>query len=158
MASKNGRPSISPTVPPISTRHEVHAFVAAGHELLDGVGDGRNDLHGSAEVTAAALAGQDVLVDAAGGDVVGFARRNAGEALVVAEIEIGLGAVVGDEHLAVLIGAHRSGVDIRDRGRAYGDGRYTRALAEAHQGRLMPGLFRGGDHAAGNEDVPLYGL
>ena len=92
--------------------HEVHAFVAAGHELLDGVGDVRNDLHGSAEVIAAAFASQDVLVDAAGGDVVGLARGNAGEALVVAEIEIGLGAVVGDEHLAVLIGAHRSGIDV----------------------------------------------
>ena len=30
----------------------------------------------------------------------------------MAEIEIGLGAVVGDEHLAVLIGAHRPRIDI----------------------------------------------
>ena len=35
-----------------------------------------------------------------------------GEALVMAEIEVGLGAVVGDEHLAVLIGAHGSRIDI----------------------------------------------
>ena len=39
-------------------------------------------------------------------------RRAAGEALVMAEIEIGLGAVVGDEHLAVLIGRHRAGIDV----------------------------------------------
>ena len=36
----------------------------------------------------------------------------AGEALVMAEIEIGLGAVVGDEHLAVLIRAHRARIDV----------------------------------------------
>ena len=40
------------------------------------------------------------------------ARRTAGEALVVAEIEIGLGAVVGDEHLAVLVGRHRARIDV----------------------------------------------
>ena len=35
-----------------------------------------------------------------------------GEALVVAEVEVGLGAVVGDEHLAVLIRRHRPRVDV----------------------------------------------
>ena len=37
---------------------------------------------------------------------------HAGEALVMAEVEIGLGAVVGDEDLAVLIGAHRPRIDV----------------------------------------------
>ena len=36
----------------------------------------------------------------------------AGEALVMAEVEIGLGAVVGDEHLAVLVGRHRARIDV----------------------------------------------
>ena len=34
------------------------------------------------------------------------------EALVVAEVEVGLAAVVGDEHLAVLEGVHRARVDV----------------------------------------------
>ncbi len=34
------------------------------------------------------------------------------EALVVADVEIGLGAVLGDEHLAVLERAHRARVDV----------------------------------------------
>ncbi len=38
--------------------------------------------------------------------------RAAGEALVVAEIEVGLRAVVGHEHLAVLVGRHRAGIDV----------------------------------------------
>ena len=39
-------------------------------------------------------------------------RRAAGEALVVAEVEIGLGAVVGDEDLAVLVGRHGARIDV----------------------------------------------
>ena len=35
-----------------------------------------------------------------------------GEALVVAQVEIGLGPVVGHEDLAVLIGAHRARIDV----------------------------------------------
>ena len=36
----------------------------------------------------------------------------ADEALVMAEIEIGLGAVIGDEHFAVLERAHGAGIHI----------------------------------------------
>ena len=72
----------------------------------------RDHLHGGAEIVAAPLLADDLLIDAAGGDVVGLRGRDAGEALVMAEIEIGLGAVVGDEDLAVLIGAHGPRIDI----------------------------------------------
>ena len=51
-------------------QHEVDAVVAVEHEFLDGVGDVRDHLHGAAEVVAAPLLGDDVLVDAPGGDVV----------------------------------------------------------------------------------------
>ncbi len=37
------------------------------------------------------------------------------EALVVADVEVGLGAVLGHEHLAVLEGAHRPGIDVQVR-------------------------------------------
>ena len=93
-------------------QHEIDALVAREHELLDGVGDVRDHLHRAAQVVAAPLLGEDLLVDAARGDVVGLLRRHAGEALVVAEVEVGLRAVVGDEHLAVLVGAHRAGIDV----------------------------------------------
>ena len=46
-------------------QHEVDALVARRHELLDGVGDVRDHLHGAAEIVAAPLLGEDVLVDAA---------------------------------------------------------------------------------------------
>ena len=93
-------------------QHEIDVVVALADEILDGVGDVRDHLDGGAEIVAAPLLGEDVLVDAAGGDVVGAACRTSGEALVMAEVEIGFRAVVGDEHLAVLVGRHRARIDV----------------------------------------------
>ena len=81
-------------------------------EVLDRVGDVGDDLDGGAEIVAAALAGDDALVDPARGDVVRLAGGNAGEALVMAEVEVGLGAVVGDVDLAMLVGRHRARIDV----------------------------------------------
>jgi hypothetical protein len=94
-------------------QHEIDVVGAGGDELLDGVGDVRDDLHGGAEIVAAALPVDDVLVDAARGDVVEPARGDPGEALVVPEVEIGLRPVVGDEDLAVLIRAHGPRIDVQ---------------------------------------------
>ena len=80
--------------------------------VLDLVGDVRDHLHGGAEVVAAPLAVDHRVVDRAGGDVGGARGVLVGEALVVAEVEVGLGAVLGDEDLAVLEGAHRPRVDV----------------------------------------------
>ena len=72
----------------------------------------RDDLNGFAEVVAAALLGDDLLVEAAGGPVVIARKFGVGEALVVAEVKVGLGAVVGDENLAVLEGRHGARIDV----------------------------------------------
>ena len=63
-------------------------------------------------ILAAPFLGDDVEVDAAGGDVVRLRERAIDEALVVAEVEVRLGAVVGDEHLAVLERRHRARIDV----------------------------------------------
>jgi hypothetical protein len=88
--------------------HHVVVGRQPADRALDRVGDVRDHLHGRAEVVAAALLGDHVLVDAAGGDVVGLRERLVDEALVVAQVQVGLGAVVGDEHLAVLEGRERA--------------------------------------------------
>jgi hypothetical protein len=72
-----------------------------------------NDLNGFAEVVAAALLEDDLLVDAAGGVVVVAREGRVGEALVVAEVEIGFSAVVGDENFAVLKGDMVPGSTLR---------------------------------------------
>ncbi len=86
-------------------------IVTAGHALdgrLDHVGDVGDDLDGLAEIFALALLADDGLVDLAGRPVVGPRRLRRGEALVVAEVEVRLRAVVGDVDLAVLERAHRA--------------------------------------------------
>src|SRR5499427_1926857 len=64
-------------------------------ELLDRVGDVRDDLHGRAEILAAPFASDHCRIDPAGSDRIAAPRRDADIALVMAEIEIGFGAIVG---------------------------------------------------------------
>ena len=56
-------------------QHEVDTLVAVADEILDRVGDVRDHLDGGAEIVAAPLLGEDVLIDAAGGDVVRSRRE-----------------------------------------------------------------------------------
>ena len=81
-------------------------------ELLDLVGDVRNHLDGLPEEGADPLLADDVPVDLSGRHVVGGRELHVDEPLVAADVEVGLLAVVGDEHLAVLVGVHRPGIDI----------------------------------------------
>ena len=95
---------------------DVHAgFVEGADAGLDLGADVRDHLHGRAQVVAAAFLLQDLPVDAAGGDVALLGGGLAGETLVVAQVEVGLGPVVGHVHLAVLERAHGAGVDVEIR-------------------------------------------
>src|SRR5204863_3869855 len=85
---------------------------AAANPSLDFISDMRNHLHGAAQIIAATLLAYDALVDLPGREVVALRHPHIGEALVVAEIEIGLGAIVGHEHFAVLERRHRPGIDV----------------------------------------------
>ena len=75
------------------------------------------------------------------------------EALVVADVEVGLGAVLGDVHLAVLERAHRPGVDV--------EVRIELLELDAQAARLQQPAERGGDdslpergdNSPGDEDV-----
>src|SRR5690606_9426077 len=94
--------------------HQGHVGIAGAldHATLDLVGDVWNDLDGRAQIIAPALAAQHVFVDAAGGEVVVLGHAGANESLVVAQGEVGLGAVVGNEHLTVLERAHGARIDV----------------------------------------------
>jgi hypothetical protein len=74
-----------------------------------------NDLHGGAEVFAPAFLADHRLVNPSRGDVVLLGQRPVYEPFIVAQVEIGLGAIIGDIHLTVLERRHRPGihVDIR---------------------------------------------
>ena len=113
----------------------------------------RNDLHGLAEVVAAALFGDDVFVDAAGGPVVVAAQAAVGEALVVPQVEIGFGAVVGDEYFAVLERRHGPGIDVEIRIELLQRDLQAPALHQAADRRRCQSLTKRRHHATGHKDV-----
>jgi len=57
----------------------------------------------------------DLLIDPAGSEIVALAEIRMREALIVAEIQVGLGAIVGDVDLAMLERAHGAGIDVQIR-------------------------------------------
>ena len=71
-----------------------------------------DDLHRLSQISALTLLVQHVPVHLAGGQVGVLVQVLVDEALVVAQVQVGLGAVVGDEHLTVLQGAHGAGVHV----------------------------------------------
>ena len=90
-------------------------LLGAPDPRLDLVRDVRDDLDGGAEELALALLPEDRVPDRAR-RVARVAREVlVDEALVVADVEVGLGAVLGHEDLAVLERAHRARVDVQVR-------------------------------------------
>src|SRR5579871_5686619 len=112
IASRKGSPSMSPTVPPISVMTTSTSGGELAHRRLDLVGHMRNDLHGLALVGALAFLLDDGFVDSAGGVVAIAGQGGVGEAFVMAQIEVGLGAIVEDVDFAVLVRVHRAGIDV----------------------------------------------
>ena len=81
------------------------------------------------------------------------AQGGVGEALVMAQVEVGLGAVVEDVDLAVLVGAHGAGIDV-DVGIELLQADAQAAVLQQHaDGGTGQPLAQGADHAAGDEDV-----
>jgi len=78
-------------------------------------GDVRDHLHRVAEVFTAALLGDHRRVHLTGGDVGRGPQVGVEEPLVVPDVEVGLGSVLGDVDLAVLERVHRPGVDVEVR-------------------------------------------
>ena len=79
---------------------------------FDLIGDMGNDLYGASAEVSVAFFLENGPVDFSGGDVGIFVQAFIDEALVVTEIQVGFGSVVGYEDFAVLDGVHGSGVDV----------------------------------------------
>ena len=82
---------------------------------------------------------------------------HAGEALVMAEVEIGLRAVIGDEHLAVLVRAHRARIDVQIGVELAQPHAIAARLQQRAERRRGDAFAQGGNHAAGDEDKPRHG-
>ncbi len=124
---------------------------------LDHVGDMGDDLDGLAQVLALALFAYDGFIDLAGRPVVNPRRFRRCEPLVVAEVEIGLGAVVGDVDLPMLERAHRPRIDV-EIGIEFLDGdAIAVALEEPADGGRRDAFAQAGNDAAGDKDILAHG-
>mmetsp|Transcript_78629 Transcript_78629/g.163440 ORF Transcript_78629/g.163440 Transcript_78629/m.163440 type:complete len:236 (+) Transcript_78629:1097-1804(+) len=80
--------------------------------LDDLASDVRDNLHCLPEVVSTSLLSDDRVVDLACGDVVVTTQRQEHHPFVVAQIQIGLTAIIKDEDLSMLIRAHQTSVDV----------------------------------------------
>ena len=80
--------------------------------LLDFVGDVGDGLDGASEEVAPAFLGDQAQIDVAGGEVRGPGEFYVDKSFVVAQVQVGLASVGGNEDLAVLVGRHGAGVDV----------------------------------------------
>jgi hypothetical protein len=133
-----------------------HVDVVGGHPPdtgLDLVGDVRDDLHGVAQVLAAPLLGDHRRVHLPGGDVRGTGEVDVEEALVVADVEVGLRPVLGDEDLTVLERVHRARVDVQVRVELLHGDPQAACLEQRAETGCGQSLAERGGHPTGDEDV-----
>ena len=83
--------------------------------ILNGVRDVRNHLHGAAQKVTATFTGDQALIDGTSRKVGIAGQVLVNKALVVAQVQIGLVAVLGHKDLAMLERAHGAGVDVQIR-------------------------------------------
>ena len=111
-----------------------------------------DDLYRFAQVVTAPLFFEHAFVDLTGGEVVGFLHARFDETLIVTQIKIGFGAIVGDEHLAMLEWRHGAGVHIQIRVE-FDQGDFEAARFENRsQGSGGNPLAKGRHYTAGDED------
>ena len=119
---------------------------------LDLVGDVRDNLHRLSQISALTLLVQHVPVHLAGGQVGVLVQIFVDEALVVSQIQIGLGAVIGHEHLAVLQRAHGARVHVHIGVQLLAGHLQAAALQKPAQRCSGNALAQTGDHAAGHKN------
>src|SRR6185369_11061146 len=80
--------------------------------MLDLIGYVRNYLDRTTQIIAAALLGNDRKIYLPGRKIALFGKNGTRKALVMPQVKIGFGAVIGNKDLAMLKGGHGPGVNI----------------------------------------------
>src|SRR5579875_993379 len=96
----------------VGIRFAGRALGGASNALFDLIGDVGDHLYGGAEVVTASLLLDDRAIDAARGNAGTTGKGDVYETLVMAEVEIGNGPIVGNKRLSMLIGVHGVGIHI----------------------------------------------
>jgi hypothetical protein len=133
--------------------HHVMARCGPADGVLDLVGDMRNHLDRGAEILAAPLLVDHGLVDAPGGDVVLLRERAVDEALVVTEIKVRLGSVIGHKDFAVLERRHGAGIHVQIRIELHDGHAHTALDQKSSEGRGGDSLAERRNDTAGDEYV-----
>ncbi len=110
-----------------------------------------DDLDSLTQVSALALLVQHVPVHLAGGQVRILVQVLVDEALIVAQVQVSLGAVVGDKDLAVLQGAHGARVNIHVGVQLLAGHLQAAALEQTAQRGCGDAFAQSGNDAAGHE-------
>ncbi len=117
-----------------------------------------DDLNRSAQVVAAPLLVEYRPIDLARSDIVVDGQAFVNKALIVPQIEVGFRAIVRDEHLAVLIRAHRARVDIDVRVEFLYRNLIAARLQQTPQGSCSDSFAQTGHNAAGDKNIFRHSL
>src|SRR5215208_179464 len=139
--------------PPYLGDDDILVLPQAPDPVLYLVGYVRDDLHGSTEVVPPPLAAYDLPVHAPRRDVGELAQVLVEETLVVAEIQVRLGPILGDKDLAVLVRVHGPGIHVYVRVEFLQHYPVAPRLEEHPERRGTGPLADGRHDAARNEDI-----
>ena len=119
---------------------------------LDLVGDVGDDLYRLSKISALTLLVQHVPVHLAGGQVGVFVQIFVDKTLIVTQIQIGLGAVIGHEHFAVLQRAHGARIHVHIGVQLLAGHLQAAALQKPSQRCSGNAFAQTGDYAAGHKN------
>ena len=125
----------------------------SANEFLNFSCDVGDDLNRLAQIVTAPLFLEHTFVNLTGGEVVAFAHARFDETLVVPQIKVGFGTVVGDEHFAVLKRRHGAWVDVEIRVKLDEGDLEAARLEQRSKGSGGDALTKGRHHTTGNKDV-----
>ena len=98
------------------TAHFDHGHLGIARPLNDSplnlVGNVRDDLNGPSQIVTASLLAQHGIVYPARRKIIRAAHHRSGKALVMPQIQVRFGAVIGDKNLTVLERTHRARVNV----------------------------------------------
>ena len=117
-----------------------------------------NDLYSGTKIFAPALLVQHVPVNLSGGQIGILVQILIDEPLIVTQIQIRFGAILGHIDLTVLVGAHGSGVHVDIGVQLLGCHLQPPGLQQATQRGCGNSLAQAGYHAAGYKNILCHVL
>ena len=136
--------------------HNGHVSVRGVQRVnvpLDLIGDVGDDLDRGSQIVPGPLPVEHVPVDLPRGDGGVDGEVFVDKALIVAQVQVGLGPIVGDEDLPVLVGAHGARVHVQVRVQLLDLYPQAPLLQQAAQRGRRDALAQAGNHAAGDKNV-----